>query len=138
MSEAWTISREVIIVVIGWAATLWWQSFRFAGRLEKIEQDIRTLRRDVDAADNAVKELDQRDRAQSGANAAAAHLMHQQHAEFREVVAKEYATKRDVEGIESRVMARLDRIEERLHAVVDKLDDLRDRQMPGRGGNLAS
>lgn len=137
MSEAWTISREVIIVAIGWIATIWWQSVRFARVFEGVERDIRALRDDVKGAHDELAELDKRDRVQSAANVAAAHLQMQQHAEFREHVAREYATKRDVEGIESRVMARLDRIEERLHAVVDKLDDLRDRQMPGRGGNLA-
>ena len=132
MSEAWTISREVIIVVIGWAATLWWQSFRFAGRLEKIEQDIGTLRRDVDAADNAVKELDQRDRVQSAANAAAAHLQMQQHAGFREEVAKEYASKRDVEGAESRLTTMIEGMSGDIKGMSDKIDDIRDR-LPQKG-----
>lgn len=133
MSEAWTISREVIVIAIGWVATIWWQSVRFARVFEGVERDIRALRQGVQMAQGEIAELDQRDRTQSAANAAAAHLHQSQLAEFREHVASAYATKRELEGIEARLMSTLDRMSGRIEAMDGKLDDLRDR-LPGRGG----
>ena len=132
MSEAWTISREVIIVAIGWIATLWWQSVRFARAIEGIEQEARNHRRDIDDADTKITELEQRDRSQSAANAAASHLQMRQFAEFREQVAREYASKRDMEGAESRLTTMIERMSGDLRGMSDKIDDIRDR-LPQKG-----
>lgn len=105
---------------------------RFARVVEGIDRDIRGLRHDLNEADAKLADLDKRDRVQSAANAAAAHLIHQQHAAFREQVAREYATKRDMEGAESRLTTMMEGMRGDIRGISDKMDDIRDR-LPQKG-----
>lgn len=134
---AWNITIETMLALAGMGAALWMQSVRFARLVEVHAQRIAGLGREISDLRHDVDELDTRDRAQSAANAAAAHLYQTQLAEFREHVAQAYATKRELEGIESRLMSTLDRMAGRIETMDSKLDDLRDR-LPGRGGYPAS